>query len=305
MDLSTVFVLGALSLSFPLSPLFAQDPATLAAGFVGMNQTIDHLEQSGHNLIQAGNAAVGQQQIVIASTIHSSIEQMQKAYSDSLTRSFSDLDSTRQNNYRDLQKLLGKADDIRSKSVADAQALIYMTAGQTNALLGRLPFAQRYPVYFGTITHDILASIEPSPVDFEILGFYFTDPKNPSLPPPTILIDGQSVPQSAVGATDSRLRVKPHDDLKRKLGMQSTCDIPKSHKISIEAHWTNWPTLSKLISPLVSTTPFNDFVFLNGVPQFDVAVDVKGKETIASSSSLADYSTTSEPVLTCRPSYLS
>jgi hypothetical protein len=257
----------------------AQVPAiaTVASIFSGLNGVVKQLENSGHSLMDHGDAIAGRQQLLLAATLRSTIEQTEKACNDILDKAFDNVDAQRQGAIRDLRDLVRRADDIRGKTVADAQNLIYLTAGQANSILGRLPFVKHTPMYFGASTKDMLVAVDKAGPDLELLGFYLTDSTLPKGAYPALKINDTSIPAENIFGTFDRLKVKLPDALKQKIRSESSaCDPPQSFTIELTVPWTNSPTLSKLSSYFINEAQFRDFV-PSGAPIYDVAVLVNGK----------------------------
>jgi len=170
-----------------------------------------------------------------------------------------------------------RADEIRGKAGADAQNLIYSTAGQANAILGRLPFVKHTPVYFGASTKDMLVTVDKAGPDLELLGFYLTDTTLPKGTYPDVKIDDTSIPAKNVFGTFDRLKIQLPDSIKKKIRSESSpCDPPRSFTIELTVPWTDWPTLSKVSSYFINKAQFRDFVPA-GAPIYDVAIFVNGK----------------------------
>src|SRR5580700_5588684 len=112
--------------------------ATLSGLISGLKGVVKQIEDSGHSLIEHGNIALGQQQVLLASTLAETIRQFEGAYAKSVTLTFDKFDVQTQNAYNALDQLVKNADRIRSSTVADAQNLIYKTQGAANQLLGTL-----------------------------------------------------------------------------------------------------------------------------------------------------------------------
>src|ERR1700690_1929603 len=79
-------------------PTYAQVPEVIAGGATltglisGLKGLAKQIEDSGHSLIDHGNAALGQQQVLMASTLSATIAQFEQAYKSSLTLTFDKID---------------------------------------------------------------------------------------------------------------------------------------------------------------------------------------------------------------------
>src|SRR5438046_807208 len=67
--------------------------ASVISGLVsGLNGVVKQIENSGHSLIEHGNIALGQQQVLMASTLAETIRQFESAYAKSLNLTFEKVD---------------------------------------------------------------------------------------------------------------------------------------------------------------------------------------------------------------------
>jgi hypothetical protein len=107
--------------SASISPTYAQAPEIIAGGasltglISGLKGLAKQIEDSGHSLIEHGNAALGQQQVLMASTLNATISQFEQAYKSSLTLTFDEVDVQTQNAYKELDKTVKNADKIRTR----------------------------------------------------------------------------------------------------------------------------------------------------------------------------------------------
>src|ERR1017187_4146396 len=257
---------------------YAQVPEIIAGGasltglISGLKSLAKQIEDSGHSLISHGNAALGQQQVLMASTLNATIAQFEQAYKSSLTLTFDKVDVQTQNAYKELDRTVKNADKIRTATVKDAQDLIYQTQEAANQLLGTLPFTKRVPVYYGFTTRDILAAAHASSTDIEILGFYLTD-SNLNFRKPTITVAETVIPPDKVNAQFDRVKVQLPDDLRKKLRVENTaCEPIKTFPVKIQVFYTNWPHLSRLSSWADSDATFSGQAS-PGAPLYELTAD--------------------------------
>lgn len=274
--------------SICIPPTYSQVPEIIAGGATltglisGLKGLAKQIEDSGHSLIDHGNAALGQQQVLMASTLNATIAQFEQAYKSSLNLTFDKVDVQAQNAYRALDKTVKDADKIRSATVADAQKLIYQAQGAANQLLGTLPFTNRSPVYYGFTTRDILAAAHASTSDIEILGFYLTDSKL-DYRKPKITVADTVIPDDKVDAQFDRVKVQLPDDLRKKLRVENTaCEPIKTFPVKIEVFYTNWPHLSKISSLADSKATFSG-QGSPGAPLYEIMADFTGTKTTTTS----------------------
>jgi hypothetical protein len=259
--------------------------ATLSGLISGLKGLAKQIEDSGHSLIEHGNAALGQQQVLMASTLNATISQFEEAYKSSLTLTFDKVDVQTQNAYKELNKTVKDANRIRSDTVTDAQHLIYQTQGAANQLLGTLPFTKRVPVYYGFTTRDILAAAHANPADIEILGFYLTDSKL-NYRKPKITVAETVIPDDKVDAQFDRVRVQIPDDLRKKLRLENTaCEPIKTFPVKIEVFYTDHPWMSKASTWFDSEATFSG-QGSPGAPLYEITADFAGTQTTTTSQAV-------------------
>lgn len=246
-----------------LSPAYPQVPAIIAGGAAlssligGLKGLVKQIEDSGHSLIEHGNAALGQQQVLIASTLNATISQFQQAYKSSLTLTFDKVDVQTQNAYRELDKTVKNADKIRSATVADAQRLIYQTQGAAHA----------------------------SPTDIEILGFYLTDSKV-NYRKPRITVADTVIPEGNIDAQFDRVKVQLPSDLRQRLRVENTaCEPIKTFPVKIVVFYTDHPHLSQVSSRFDSEATFSG-QGSPGQPLYEMTADFSGAKATTGSQAV-------------------
>lgn len=265
-------------------PCDAQVPEVIAGASLisqlvsGLKSVVKQIEDSGHSLIDHGNIALGQQQVLMASTLAETIRQFESAYGKSLTLTFDKVDVQTQNAYKALNRMVKDADRIRSSTVADAQNLIYQTQGAANQLLGTLPFVTRTPVYYGFTTRDILLAANAAPSDIEILGFYLTD-RDLKFRKPKITVADTVIPDDKVDAQFDRVKVQLPDQLRNRLRLANTpCEPIKTFPVKIQVFYTKHPVLSKASSYFDSDVTFNGQAS-PGKPLYEITAEFTGTST--------------------------
>jgi hypothetical protein len=250
---------------------------TVSAFFDGLDGSIKKLEQSGHSLLDHGNVVAGQQQVVMAGTLRATVEQARSACADSMNKTFDQVDAERQNSFRNLQHLVDQGEEILGKTAQDAQALIYSTSTQANALLDRMPFAKRRPVYFGSVSKNVLTALNPSPADLELLGFHLSDESLKSHPP-QVKINGVAIPNERISARYDRLEIQFPVTLRKSLQLEnSACNPTKAFTLELRVFSTDWPNLSRFVDWFVDESSFRDFV-APGRPLYEITLMADGKE---------------------------
>lgn len=272
----TLVLLLLLTLALPSRA----DLLTVGAVFGALENLIKQLEQSGQSLLQAGNAYAGQQQLTLAATIRSTVQQSREMFKDSLDATDDKLSGQRRSVMDSLRSLLKQADDARAKVGCDLRDSIFLASGQANVVLGRIPLATRPPAFFGILPQDP-ACPKNDPADVVLTGFYLSDPALKGYSP-VVKVDGTEIPSTNISAKFDRISVVLPDELKTRLGFQGTpCQALKPYKVELKTFWTNWPSLANIISYLVKESTFSDFA-KRGRQLYDVTLKLDGKNKTTS-----------------------
>ncbi|SEP09314.1 hypothetical protein SAMN02799625_04646 [Methylobacterium sp. UNC300MFChir4.1] len=205
--------------------------ALLAAGTVGdfidgLRSVEKDFENSGHSLIDHGNSALGQQQMVLAGILTSLIQQLTTAYGASLGKTFQQISATERDTFSSIANSLTDVDKMREMTSSNIQDAIYKTQGAANQLLDRIPLGERYPIFYGMTVRDLTTDPSQNPNDIEILGFHFVDPSIDSKSP-RIVVAGMQIPEQSISAQQDRIKVQLPDEVKKKIGFNSNACSPR------------------------------------------------------------------------------
>jgi hypothetical protein len=270
----------SLGLGFPVSgpqDSLAQDAltaVTIGQFMQGLHDVIQQLETSAHSLIDQGNIALGQQQMLLAGILQQTLDKVGSTYAKALNTTFGQLSVAEQNSFSQLYETINKMKDLEAHTASDVQAIVYQTQGAANQLLDRLPFVDKYPVFFGAAVRDLTLNPDQQPSDIELLGFHWTDPKISKNP--VISVGGDLVPPNLVSVREDRVEVQIPDSTKHKIGFGNLpCDPRKTFPISIKVFDTEakgfWP---------IQWSSEREFDFnanaLPGAQLFDVKVGYSG-----------------------------
>jgi hypothetical protein len=210
----------------------------LTAGMIGfdLNQlksTVKQAEDSGHSLIDHGNVALGQQQLLLAGTLNGGIDRFQKAYQSSMHKTFNEVDITEKNTFDQLTDLSNKALHMESQTSQDAQNLVLTSQTTVNQILDRLPLTDKSPVFFGFVTRDVLNSFDASPADVQIMGYHLVD-DSIGRKKPFVEIAGHVIPEDHVDPQYDRIKVTlPPEILKQLRVGNEPCDPMQPFEIRV------------------------------------------------------------------------
>ncbi|UCI19917.1 hypothetical protein FJ970_02795 [Mesorhizobium sp. B2-1-8] len=218
---------------------------TVGAFLDGLRATVKQLEDSAHSLIDHGNIALAQQQMLLAGIISKTIDQVSSAYADSLGKTMSQLSIAEQNTFTGLAEQIDALNHLEDKTSGDIQQVIYKTQGAANQLLDVLPFTERYPIFYGVSIRDLTTDPAQHPSDVEIFGFHLSDPKL-DRKAPQISVSGEQIPDDLISVQEDRIQVQIPDALKEKIGFgNKACDPRKTFQIAIMVFYSiqrgYWP----------------------------------------------------------------
>lgn len=232
---SKICIAVGLLLTMPTPPLPAHaqvlPAAALAGGTIGgfidgLKSLVKELEDSAHSLIDHGNTALGQQQMVLAGIISKVIEQLSTAYGNALGKTFEEISGAERDTFSSVTQSIGDINKLREMTATDIQNAIYKTQGAANQLIDRLPLTERYPLFYGLTVRDLTTDPGPNPSDIEILGFHFVDPHLGSKAP-KITVAGTEMPEGAVSVLEDRVKIQIPEIVKKKIGFGNTPCNPR------------------------------------------------------------------------------
>ncbi|KSV76035.1 hypothetical protein N185_16435 [Sinorhizobium sp. GW3] len=250
-----VIVLSLASIS--PSYLFASRTATaqnlvgsLAGGTIGgfldgLRATVKQLEDSAHSLIDHGNVALAQQQMLLAGILTKTIDQISAAYADNLDRTFSQISQAEQNTFSALADQVDQISSLEQSTNADIQAGIYKVQGAANQLVDRLPLTKKFPIFYGVTVRDLSPDNGQQPADIEILGIHLSDPEL-ERKAPIIKVAGEALPASSLSVQEDRIAVQIPEAVKQKVGFgNSPCNPRETFPIELEVFYSitrgYWP----------------------------------------------------------------
>lgn len=259
--------------SIPVTPARAQGPATaitFAALIDSVNGLIKTLESSARALLEQGNDALAQQQLILASTLRSTIKQIQDAYASSLQKTYDALTVTEKNTFDNLKDLANNVEKQMSQDVSD---LVFQTQSAANQLLDRLPLTHREPVLMGAKVKEFLGTRDQSDADIALLGYMLADPRL-NYEKPDIKVNGKAIPPQNVGWFYDRVNIQIPDSIKEEIRFANKpCDPRKTFAIEATVHYKKdlafgfgWSTTADLTTNALA-----------GRVAFDVTVTATGE----------------------------
>lgn len=221
----------------PLPVARAQGPATVATFAVLIQEIqglIKDLESSARALIEQGNNALAQQQLLLAATLRGTISQVQAAYSSSLQKTYDALTVTEKNTFDNLKDL---ANEVQTQMKQGASDLIYQTQSAANQLLDRLPLTRREPILMGAKVKEFLGIEDQSDADISLLGYLLADPRL-NYKKPDIKVNGENIPPDNVAWFYDRVNIQIPDAVKQKISFANKpCDPRKTFLIEVAVHY--------------------------------------------------------------------
>ena len=199
---------------------------TIGVLIQGLQDLAKQLEDGAQALLQQGNIALSQQQMIAAGSIRALANQIGEIYKDRLNDTAKVIAFAEGNLADDATKILAQAQDIEKAIANDVRTSLYQLQGSVNQLINRMPFTVRNPVFYGMLVYDVATAFPSRGYDLELLGLNLTDPKRGSRVP-KIVVGGEVVPAEKVSVQEDRVQVVLPQTVKEKIGFrQSTCAPP-------------------------------------------------------------------------------
>ena len=184
--------------------------------------------------------------MLLAGTIQAAIARIEKAYAESLQKTYDAFTVSEKNTFADLERLLKNLNQSALDMNQNVDSLVYKTQGSLNQLLDRLPLIDRYPVYYGLRTRDFLRPVQATPYDLEILGLLLADPKL-NYRKPRVVVAGTLLNNDLVSAQQDRILVELPASLKQRLKLENKpCDPSKSFQVALTAFYHDGSIFSRI-----------------------------------------------------------
>jgi hypothetical protein len=88
---------------------------TVGTFIQGLHEVIQQLETSAHSLIDQGNIALGQQQMLLAGILQQTLAKINSTYAASLNATFGQLNVAEQNSFGQLFETVNQIKDLESR----------------------------------------------------------------------------------------------------------------------------------------------------------------------------------------------
>jgi hypothetical protein len=223
----------------PISPAsHAQIEAlTIGAAIQSLSDLANQLENAAQSLIQQGNTALAQQQMLAAGILKQLINQLSTTYKGRLDDTFEKLGTAQSNVANDVSDVLSTVKRLEKGTTEDAQATIYKMQGGVNQILNKLPLVSHEPIFYGMLVHDIYSPIPKKGFDLELLGLNLTDEKL-SHKNPLVTVAGDAIPNQNISVQEDRVQISLPDSIKQKIGFRTDyCLPPTSFAVSMQTFY--------------------------------------------------------------------
>lgn len=251
---------------------------TIGAVIQNIGELAKQLENGAQALLQQGNTALAQQQMLAAGILRQLVSQLDETYKGSLDKTFDKLGTAQSNLATDVTQVLQQVAGIEKKTASDAQATVYQMQTSVNQLLNKLPFTSREPVFYGMMVHDIYAEIQKKGVDLELLGLNLTDPKL-DFKQPAITVAGQPIPKGNISIQENRIQIVLPEAIKAKVGFTDDyCKPPSSFAASMQVFYKTTRKLLFIPIKRETSVTFNAFA-LAGKESYVATTDYSGTLT--------------------------
>lgn len=255
--------------------LLPQGTALTVGAVLGQVRTlITQAEDSASHLIQAGNTAAAQQQMLLAGLLRGVLEQAEAAYGRSLEKTIDGLVAAERDAFGNLQETLRSIERLKSGTAADVDALIRQTQAASNQVLSQIPLVKRHPTLAGIRTRDILAEFDENPKDIEILGAWIVDPELKR--PPEVRINDVLIDSKHVSAFADRVEIHVPDEIKTHLAFDNLpCNPRRTFRVGLTVYypryrgiwpfrWTETEEWRQSLNALPGTVQYRIEVLANG-----------------------------------------
>ena len=277
-------VLATTMATFSSIPTVNHADAQLAAATIGsaiqnIQDLAKQLEDGAQVLLQQGNIALAQQQMIAAGILKQLVTQLSETYKGRLDDTFEKVGVAQSNVATDIQGALGQVKDIETKTAFDAQNSIYQLQGSINQILNKLPLVGHDPAFYGMVVHDVYAELPKTGVDLEFIGLNLTD-GNLQFKQPAVEIGGNPIPDKDIAVQQDRVQVIIPDDIKKKIGFTASyCDPPNSFSAKITAFYQTTSSFLFIPSHEDTSVTFNAFA-LNAPDNFVANVKYSGVTSV-------------------------
>lgn len=214
---------------------------TLGALFEHIEGVVRRLETSARSLLDQGNNIAAQQQLLLAGTLQGTVRQLQKAYADSLDKTFDRLDTTQANAFRQLQSTVDHVSILENQTAQHLQELVTGAQDAVNQVMDRMPLTDKSPVYFGIQTKDVLRSFDARPNDLVISGYHLVDSRLNNKPPDIVVaVNGKlfTIPPRNISASFRKVEVSLPEELKNIIKIENQpCEPMQLFHVTGNVHY--------------------------------------------------------------------
>ena len=218
---------------------------TIGGLISGMRELVQQIEQSARALMDQGNNALAQQQLIFAGILKGTIEKTEAAYANSLDKTFTQLSAEEQSLFRNTFEVIAQTKSLVQTGGKEFQSAIYKTQGAANQLISRLPLSSAFPVFYGAQVGSSIASMDESPTDIVLLGFMLTD-QHIGGKRPVVAVASQAIDSKYISVQEDRIEVQLPNDLKEKINLKGGfCKPRQSFPIGVTVFYSQkrgvWP----------------------------------------------------------------
>lgn len=209
---------------------------TIGQFIQGLEELVNTIENAAQNLLQQGNTALAQQQMLAAGILRQFLFEFRDSYRDSLAVTFEKISNTQSNIEGDTRKMLAAVHDLEKGTASDVQKAVYQLQGAANQIIKTLPFTSHAPVFYGMMVHDIYSELPQKGYDLELLGFNWID--SDLKKSPLVKVSDEVVPGSNLSIQEDRIQISLPTSIRNKIGYTNDrCARRGSFAASVEAFY--------------------------------------------------------------------
>lgn len=190
---------------------------TIGSAIQNIGELAKQLEDGAQALVQQGNTALAQQQMLAAGILRQLVLQLSDTYKGRLDDTFSSIATAEANVVNDVEGVLEDVSALEGKTATDAQEIVYKMQGGMNQIINKIPLVSRDPVFYGMIVRDAFSEIPRQGFDLEFLGFNFADQRLDNKKP-EVYIAGELLPDDNLAIQEDRIQVRIPEEIKQRIG---------------------------------------------------------------------------------------
>jgi len=259
--------------------LNAQQIVTIGSQSRSVERVASTLTSLGNASLENGQLIKGQQQLLLAATLHATSSRLLEVYSGSLNRPIDGLEQSQLAPLNHLAGLLNDLGNLAENTDAQTAQLILKALDVAHEVFDHVPAADKPPTIFGAAIPGVLT---PTYSDaLVIFGYHLKEPRSGDRNP-DVTIGNTTIRGEALDADFSKVVIHLTPSLRRSMGLGYTsCDPMRSSTISLHTY-----SASGFLANLLHTTDDTLATPLAAPPpQFEFLIEELGTSKVRTAQS--------------------